>query len=315
MSIGHTGIESVDKLYRAPLTGNLVPPAWCHKIVGENGKPNMNAVMILAEIMYWYRPKVAYIEGDQNDVQLKKKFKADLLQLSYRKIMNKFNLSKDQCKRALDLLENMGLIKRHYRMITADDGTKYNNVMYIELFTDKLLKLTCDETYDPSVIEPHRVCDGKQEGHVNTHTPGMLDHKTNTENTTENTDKDYPSIYQDELEKVRKQVDYDCLIIDRKKDKEIIDNLIDLVAEVNLSTRDSYIINGEPLPPVQIKQRLSRIDMDIMKSILDKIKTVNKPVTNVKAYLITTMYNAPATFETELDMQVRQDMYGMEARA
>ena len=55
--------------------------------------------------------------------------------------------------------------------------------------------------------------------------------------------------------------------------------------------------------------------MDIMKSILDKLKTVNKPVTNVKAYLLTTMYNAPATFETELDMQVRQDMYGMEARA
>lgn len=315
MSIGYTGIVSVDKLYGLPITGNIVPSVWCHEIIGENGKPNMNAVMILAEIVYWYRPKVEKTEEEQNDIQLQKKFKADLLQLSYRKIMNKFNLSKDQCKRALDLLENMGLIKRHYRMITADDGTKFNNVMYIELIAEKVIELTCDETHDPGVIEPHRVRDEMHEGHVNIHTPGMLEHMTNTENTTENTNKDYPSIYQDELEKVRKQVDYDCLIIDRKKDKEIIDNLIDLAAEVNLSTRDSYIINGEPLPPVQIKQRLSRIDMDIMKSILDKIKTVNKPVTNVKAYLLTTMYNAPATFETELDMQVRQDMYGMEARA
>lgn len=315
MSIRYTGIDSVDKLYGSPISGNLVPSVWCHKILGENGKPNMNAIMILAEIVYWYRPKAEKNEGEQNVIQLKKKFKADLLQLSYRKIMNKFNLSKDQCKRALDLLENMGLIKRHYRMITADDGTKYNNVMFIELFTEKVMKLSCDETHDPGVIEPYRVCDGIQEGHVNMRTPDMLDHMTNTENTTENTNKDYQSIYQDELDKVRKQVDYDCLIIDRKKDKEIIDNLIDLAAEVNLSTRDSYIINGEPLPPVQIKQRLSRIDMDIMKSILDKIKTVNKPVTNVKAYLLTTMYNAPATFETELDMQVRQDMYGMEARA
>ena len=315
MSIGYTGIDSVDKLYGAPVTGNLVPPAWCHKIVGKNGKPNMNAVMILAEIVYWYRPKVGRIEGDQNDVQLKKKFKADLLQLSYRRIMKEFNLTRDQCKRALDLLESMGLIKRHYKTVDLNDGSKLGNVMYIELFTDNVLKLSENESYDPYMVEPHRVCDKTDEVYGNNQTAYQIDHMTNTENTTENTNKDYQSIYQDELEKVRKQVDYDCLIIDRKKDKEIIDNLIDLAAEVNLSTRDSYIINGEPLPPVQIKQRLSRIDMDIMKSILDKIKTVNKPVTNVKAYLLTTMYNAPATFETELDMQVRQDMYGMEARA
>ena len=315
MSTGYTGIESVDKLYGATLTGNLVPPAWCHKIVGENGKPNMNAVMILAEIMYWYRPKVERIEGDQNDVQLKKKFKADLLQLSYRRIMNEFNLTRDQCKRALDLLERMSLIKRHYKTVDLNDGSKLGNVMYIELFTDNVLKLSEDESYDPHMVEPHRVCDKTDEVYGNNQTPYQIDHMTNTESTSENTNKDYQSIYQDELEKVRKQVDYDCLIIDRRKDKEIIDNLIDLAAEVNLSTRDSYIINGEPLPPVQIKQRLSRIDIDIMKSILDKIKTVNKPVTNVKAYLLTTMYNAPLTFETELDMQVRQDMYGMEARA
>ena len=315
MSIGYTGIDSVDKLYGAPFSGNLVPPAWCHKIVGKNGKPNMNAVMILADIVYWYRPKVERIEGDQHDVQLKKKFKADLLQLSYRRIMNEFNLTRDQCKRALDLLESMGLIKRHYKTVDLNDGSKLGNVMYIELFTDNVLKLSENESYDPYMVEPHRVCDKTDEVYGNNQTAYQIDHMTNTENTTENTNKDYPSIYQDELEKVRKQVDYDCLIIDRKKDKEIIDNLIDLAAEVNLSTRDSYIINGEPLPPVQIKQRLSRIDMDIMKSILDKIKTVNKPVTNVKAYLLTTMYNAPATFETELDMQVRQDMYGMEARA
>ena len=124
MSIGYTGIDSVDKLYGAPVIGNLVPPAWCHKIVGKNGKPNMNAVMILADIVYWYRPKVERIEGDQNDVQLKKKFKADLLQLSYRKIMNEFNLTRDQCKRALDLLESMSLIRRHYKTVDLNDGSK-----------------------------------------------------------------------------------------------------------------------------------------------------------------------------------------------
>ena len=315
MSIGYTGIVSVDKLYGLPITGNIVPSVWCHEIIGENGKPNMNAVMILAEIVYWYRPKVEKTEEEQNDIQLQKKFKADLLQLSYRKIMNKFNLSKDQCKRALDLLENMGLIKRHYRMITADDGTKFNNVMYIELIAEKIIELTCDETHDPGVIEPHRVRDEMHEGHVNIHTPGMADHMTNTENTTKNTDKDYPSIYQDELVKVRKQVDYDCLIIDRKKDRKTIDDIIGLIVEVNLSNRASYSINQESISPARLRQRLSKIDSDIIKSLLDKIQTVNSPVTNMQSYLLTMMYNAPLTFETELDVKVRQDMYEMGMRA
>ena len=315
MSIGYTGIVSVDKLYGLPITGNIVPSVWCHEIIGENGKPNMNAVMILAEIVYWYRPKVEKTEEEQNDIQLQKKFKADLLQLSYRKIMNKFNLSKDQCKRALDLLENMGLIKRHYRMITADDGTKFNHVMYIELIAEKVIELTCDETHDPGVIEPHRVRDEMHEGHVNIHTPGMADHMTNTENTTKNTDKDYPSIYQDELVKVRKQVDYDCLIIDRKKDRKTIDDIIGLIVEVNLSNRASYSINQESISPARLRQRLSKIDSDIIKSLLDKIQTVNSPVTNMQSYLLTMMYNAPLTFETELDVKVRQDMYEMGMRA
>ena len=309
MSIQYTGIDSVDKLYGASISGNLVPPVWCYRIVGENGKPNMNAIMILAEIVYWYRPKVDYVKSEQDDVQLRKKFKADLLQLSYRKIMNEFNLSKDQCKRALDLLESMGLIRRYYRTVTSGDGTRFNNVMFIELCTEKVLELTCDETHDPDVIEPHRVCDESHEGHGNMHPPGVIDHMTNTEITTENTNIDHLSIYQGELNKVKKQVDYESLIIDRKDDRDTVDDIIGLIVEVNLSNKDSYHINKEIVSSIMLKQRLSKIDCDIMKSILDKIQLVSSPVTNMQAYLLTMMYNAPLTFGAELDMRVRQDMY------
>jgi hypothetical protein len=48
--------------------------------------------------------------------------------------------------------------------------------------------------------------------------------------------------------------------------------------------------------------------MEIMRQVLDNIKSVTKPVTNLRGYLLTTLYNAPVTYETGLDMQVRQDM-------
>jgi len=314
ISIRYTGIESIDKLYEADITGNLIPSTWCHKITGSNGKPNMNAIMILAEILYWHRPKVEYVKGDPENIHLLKRFKADLLQLSYGKLEQKFNLTKDQCRRALDLLEDQGLIKRHFRTVTIGDGRRLNNVMYIELITDKLLSMTHDGQHDPYMIKPTSSYDESDEVSVNNESARISKQMTNTKNTTEIINKDHLSIYHNEQDKVRKQVDYNCLIIDKKKDRGMIDNIIDLISETNLSNKTSHMINGAPVPSALVKDRLSRIDIDIMKAVLDRIKAINTPVVNVNAYLLSTLYNAPVTFETDLDMKVRYDMYGNEAR-
>ena len=315
MKVINTGIEPVDKLYGANITGNLVPPAWCHRIVGSNGKPNMNAVMILSEILYWYRPKVDQITSDSDDVRLAKKFKADLLQISYSSLEKKFNLSRDQCKRALELLESMGLIKRQYRTITMEDGRRLNNVMYIKLFADKVLELTGDDIYDPGGIKPYRVCDGSDETYGKNSAAGLMKTMTNTKITTEISYKDYPSFIQAEKTKVKEQVGYEYLIIDRKNDRGIIDNIVDLITEINMSVSESYSINGASVPGAMVRERLSRIDIDMMKSVLDKIKSITVPVTNVKAYLLAMLFNEPVTYETDLDMKVRYDMYGREARS
>ena len=47
----------------------------------------------------------------------------------------------------------------------------------------------------------------------------------------------------------------------------------------------------------------------MISMILDRIKESLVPVGNMKAYLITILFNAPATYETELAMQVSRDMY------
>ena len=37
------------------LEGNLVDNGWIENLKYDNGKTNLNAVMILSEIVYWYR--------------------------------------------------------------------------------------------------------------------------------------------------------------------------------------------------------------------------------------------------------------------
>ena len=311
LSVITTDIDSVDKLYGVNFTGNLVPPEWCHRIVGSNGKPNMNAIMILAEIVYWYRPKVEQVGED--DVKLSKKFKADLLQLSYGKIEEKFNLSRDQVKRALDLLESLGLIQRELRTIKLEDKRRLNNVMYIRLLTDNVLKLTADQKYDPGGIKPQRSCDKTGEVCGKTLIDDQTEPITNTKNTTEITTKDYDSIYQAETERVREQVDYEVLARDMVSDRGMIDEIVAIIAENNLYGMEPQLINGERIPASIIRKRFRKINSYVVKEVIDSLRSAPRNIVNTRGYIMTALYNASSTYELGLDMEVTRDMFRREA--
>ena len=140
-TITSTGNPIVDAVGSLELTGNLIPEYWYYTIANHKCKPNMNAIMILAEIVYWYRP-TKVIDETNNKVTYKTKFKdKDFIQKSYQDFMHKFNLSRDQVHSALIFLEELGVIKRHFRNIPSSVGM-LSNVMFIELMPCELISLT-----------------------------------------------------------------------------------------------------------------------------------------------------------------------------
>ena len=216
----------------------------------------------------------------------------------------------------MDRLEKLGLIRRHFRIIETAAGNRAGNVMFVELFADRLIEITYpDMTADPCRKNPTRVSDKTDKVMGNIQTGDVKNPMTNTKNTTEITNKDHLSVYQYERARVREQVGYEYLVIDRKNDRGIIDNMIDLITEINLSGKNSHTINGEQIPAAIVKNRLRAIDIDMMKSVLDNIQSSGNKVRNVRGYLLTALYNTPVTYEADLDMKVRHDMYGMEAGA
>ena len=52
-----SGHETVDRMANFAITGNVVPQTWYRTILRETGKPHLLAIMILSDIVYWYRPK------------------------------------------------------------------------------------------------------------------------------------------------------------------------------------------------------------------------------------------------------------------
>lgn len=120
--------------------GNVIPHQWFQHITFANGKADLVAIMILSEIVYWYRPSVKRDADTGELLEVKKRFKADLLQRSYESFAVQFGISKRQATDAIKRLEEAQLIKRHLRTVRTNTAT-LSNVLFIELLHDNLSQL------------------------------------------------------------------------------------------------------------------------------------------------------------------------------
>ncbi len=186
----------VDRIGKMNITGNVIPEAWYHTVVSPNGKTNPNAILILSDIVYWYRPTEER-EENGNTVKYVKKFRDnDYVQKSYDQLCSKFNLSQKQVRECLKLLESLGVVKRHFRNINTQMGT-LTNVMYIELIPDALERLTfpmdsTDSTDDTRSFPNNKGILPKKETPIsqdeNTYTENKSEIKTKTSTTTSSND-------------------------------------------------------------------------------------------------------------------------------
>lgn len=121
--------------------GNIIPPIWYKRITFANGKPQLLAINILADLVYWYRPIEIRDEHTGQVIERRKKFKTDILQRGYKQICEFFGCSKDQAKDSLQLLEKMGLIERIVRSTKIGEMT-IPSCLYIKLNVDAVKKIS-----------------------------------------------------------------------------------------------------------------------------------------------------------------------------
>ncbi|MEI8295774.1 MAG: DnaA N-terminal domain-containing protein [Alphaproteobacteria bacterium] len=134
------GAQSVASLKDWHPEGNIIPMEWFTHLKFENGKPDVNACLILADIVYWHRPQQIRDEETGMVVEYRKKFKHDLLQRSYQYYVNLFGLSKRQVTDAVLRLETRGLIQRVFRIVETPSAS-IHNVLFIALNVAKVRQL------------------------------------------------------------------------------------------------------------------------------------------------------------------------------
>ncbi|MDA2439634.1 DnaD domain protein [Bacillus cereus] len=188
--------------------GNVIDHGWFKTLTLDNGKPNIVAITILGEIVYWYKPTEVRSE-ESSQVQYKQKFKADTLQKSYQQLADSFGFTKRQVKEACDFLKERGLIKIEFRTILVN-GTKCNNVMYVEPVPEMIQKISIIywgngnpptlKSNSPITLESKAPYDKTEESLT-------LERKTNTEITTNITTEITTNINDDDATSSQKLID------------------------------------------------------------------------------------------------------------
>lgn len=145
----NTGNPLVDAMSAINFEGNVIPHSWYQKLKLPNGKLDAIVLLILAEVIYWYRAKIEDVDETGRVKVAKKKFEADLWQISHAALADKLGLSKRQVENALERAEKIhgvlkNIVRRKVETVDKKTGKKkmLGNVLYLEPVIEKIKEIS-----------------------------------------------------------------------------------------------------------------------------------------------------------------------------
>ncbi|MFT9057315.1 MAG: DUF6017 domain-containing protein [Ethanoligenens sp.] len=112
----------------------------------------------------------------------------------------------------------------------------------------------------------------------------------------------------DVLQTIRENISYDILLLKRPDEKSRIDGIVSLLTDTVCSRRPYLRISGEDIPIGDVRERLLSLDDGHIEYVFDCMDENTVPIGNIRAYLLTALYNAPLTIDSYYDARVRRDM-------
>lgn len=106
-------------------------------------------------------------------------------------------------------------------------------------------------------------------------------------------------------EEVKENIDYEQL--QERYPYDDVESLLELIVDVLCSTAETMRIGGEILPAKTVKERFRKLDGSHIEYVIDSLKQTTTKINNIRAYLLTALYNAPVTIGPYYSAAVRHD--------
>ena len=92
--------------------------------------------------------------------------------------------------------------------------------------------------------------------------------------------------------------------------REDVEGITDLITDVLTSTQPTVQIGREKVPIQAVRSRFRKLDETHIQYVFDCMRKSTKKIHNIRAYLLTSLYNAPTTIGQFYQAEVQYDLYG-----
>lgn len=110
---------------------------------------------------------------------------------------------------------------------------------------------------------------------------------------------------------IKENIEYEHHIkFEKHGDRELYQELFEVICEVVCVKRKSIRIGGEEYPYELVKSKFLKLNSGHLEYVMECMKNTTTKIGNIKAYMITALYNAPNTINHYYQQEVNHDMYG-----
>lgn len=127
----------------------------------------------------------------------------------------------------------------------------------------------------------------------------------------------HPSISPDRMEErriyeeiLKENLDFELLIQDNRYDEGRLQEILDILLDAICSQSSTIRINGEDMPQQVVKSRFLKLNSMHLEYVFDAMRDNPSDIRNIRAYLLTALYNATLTIDNYYSAKVNHDLYG-----
>lgn len=113
------------------------------------------------------------------------------------------------------------------------------------------------------------------------------------------------------MELIRENLEYDFhMKYDSAGDRELFEEIYEIICDVVCVPRKTIRVGREDYPYELVKARFLKLNSSHVDYVRWRMRETTTKITNIRAYMITTLYNAPSTINHFYQQEVQHDMYG-----
>ena len=198
-------------------------------------------------------------------------------------VEKKMRIGERRATKSFKELEDCGLIKR---------TRKYRHLPSLIYISDKVSESAKCGFPNPQ-NEDSRACKMKVPE------PAKRRYSNTYNNKTDNNNTDTIFNFQRTEDEIRDQIEYDCIA--GEDSRTIIDQIVMIMSDVFNGNSPTVRIGKEDIPRGIVIARFCRLNSEHIIYIVSGIRSNKTPIKNIRQYLVTLLYNTPATMDAEVE--------------